>query len=72
MCTSVLEIRRGKRDNFPYYSFKTCWNPSLKQLANTVLMRGHNICFVKKKEILSSNYPQDSCLEFCSNKEDHS
>ena len=27
---AVLHIRRGIRDNFPYYSFKTCCDPSLE------------------------------------------
>ena len=28
---SVLQVRRGKKDNFPYYSFKRlCCNPSLE------------------------------------------
>ena len=43
----VLEIQtgRGKRDNlgiiFPYYSFKTCYDPSLELLTATVLMTPH-------------------------------
>ena len=40
------QVRRGKGGNFPYFSFKTYvvnhhWNP----FTETVLMRGHNLCF---------------------------
>ena len=42
----VLQIRLGKGDNFPYYSFQkySVAHPE-KRLIQTVLMRGHNICF---------------------------
>ena len=49
---AVLQIRRGNRDNFgiiiPFYGKNIFCDPSLEpsqRLAETVLMRGHNICF---------------------------
>ena len=45
------------RDNFPYFSIKTyIVTPHLNRLTEMVLMRGHNIRFVEKKEKLPSDY----------------
>ena len=42
-----LKIRRGTtdRNNFPYYSFKMYVATLNSTIAETILMRGHNISF---------------------------
>ena len=50
---TVLHIKRDNRDNlgiiFPYFCIQTyVVSPHLNRLAETVLMRGHNICFCQE------------------------
>ena len=49
---SVLQIRRGNKDNLgiiSHLSIKTYFVTHHKnRLIETVLMRGHNICFIEK------------------------
>ena len=38
----------SERDNFPYFSIKTyIVTPHKNGFCETVLMRGHNICFIE-------------------------